>query len=163
MTEVITIGLDLAKSVFHVHGIDRSSEVVLRCQLRRQQVIPFFGKQKPCLVAMEACASAHYWARELTKLGHQVRLIPPAHVKPYVKRGRKNDAVDAAAICEAASRPHMQFVPIKTEEQQAKLALHRVRQLLMTQCTMLSNALRSHFAEFGIIAAQGKAGVNGLV
>lgn len=163
MTEIITIGLDLAKSVFQVHGVDKDLQVVVRRQLRRSGVIPYFSKLKPCLVAMEACASAHYWGRELTKLGHQVRLIPPAHVKPYVKRGRKNDAVDAAAICEAASRPHMQFVPIKTEEQQARLTLHRVRRLLMTQRTMLGNALRSHFAEFGITAPQGQAGLNDLV
>lgn len=163
MTEISTIGFDLAKSVFQVHGVDGDLQVVVRRQLRRSGVIPFFSRLKPCVVAMEACASAHYWARELSKLGHQVRLIAPAHVKPYVKRGRKNDAVDAAAICEAVSRPHMQFVPIKTEEQQAKLALHRVRRLLLTQRTMLSNALRSHFAEFGITAPQGRAGLNKLV
>jgi len=163
MTEVITVGFDLAKSVFQVHGVDKDFQPVIRRQLRRSAVLPFFTKLRPCVVAMEACASAHYWAREITKLGHTVRLIPPAHVKPYVKRGRKNDAVDAAAICEAVTRPHMQFVPIKTQEQQAALSLHRVRKLLMTQRTMLSNALRSHFAEFGIIAPQGQAGVGSLV
>lgn len=163
MDKVSTIGFDLAKNVFQVHGVDEAHQVVVRRQLRRAGVIAFFAKLPPCLVGMEACASAHYWGRELSKLGHTVRLIPPAHVKPYVKRGRKNDAVDAAAICEAVTRPHMQFVPIKTEDQQAVLMLHRARRLLITQCTMLGNALRAHFAEYGIIAPQGKAGLGKLL
>jgi len=159
MTKVSTIGFDLAKNVFQVHGVDDAYQVVVR----RANVLAFFAKLPPCLVGMEACASAHYWARELTELGHTVRLIPPAHVKPYVKRGRKNDEVDAAAICEAVTRPHMQFVPIKTEEQQAALMLHRARRLLVTQRTMLGNALRAHFAEYGTIAAQGQAGLGTLI
>lgn len=163
MNKVSTIGFDLAKNVFQVHGVDDSYQTVIRRQLRRSAVIAFFAKLPPCLVGMEACASAHYWARELSKLGHKVRLIPPIHVKAYVKRGRKNDAVDAAAICEAVSRPHMQFVPIKTEEQQAELMLHRARRLLITQKTMLGNALRAHFAEYGTIAPQGQAGLGKLV
>lgn len=163
MTELSMIGFDLAKSVFQVHGLDSAGQVMLRRQLRRAEVLTFFAKQRPCVVGMEACASAHYWARELGKLGHQVRLLPPAYVKPYVKRGRKNDAVDAAAICEAMQRPHLQTVPVKTEAQQAVLALHRVRTLLITQRTMLGNAVRGHFAEFGITAPQGEAGLGRLL
>lgn len=163
MAEISTIGFDLAKSVFQVHGIGEAGEVIIRRQLRRAEVVRFFAKLPPCLVGMEACASAHYWARTLVKLGHEVRLLPPAQVKPYVKRGRKNDAVDAAAIAEAVTRPHMQFVPIKTEEQQAALMLHRTRRLLITQRTMLGNALRSHFAEFGLIERMGEAGLGKLV
>ena len=163
MSQISTIGFDLAKSVFQVHGIDAVGQVIIRRQLRRAEVVKFFAKLPPCRIGMEACASAHYWARTLVKLGHDVRLIPPAHVKPYVKRGRKNDAVDAAAIAEAASRPHMQFVPVKTEEEQAALMLHRTRRLLITQRTMLGNALRSHFAEFGITERVGEAGLGKLV
>jgi transposase len=157
------IGLDLAKNVFQVHGIDGAEQVVVRRQLRRAETIKFFAKLSPCLVGMEACGSAHYWARELTKLGHTVRLIPASAVKPYVKRGKKNDATDAAAICEAVGRPHMQFVPIKTEEQQAVLMLHRARETLVGQRTTLMNALRSHLAELGIIAAQGFAAFKTLL
>lgn len=163
MTELSMIGFDLAKSVFQVHGVDGCGLVAVRRQLRRGEVIKFFSKLAPCLIGMEACASAHYWARELVKLGHEVRLIPPAYVKPYVKRGRKNDATDAEAICEAMQRPHIQVVPVKTEEQQAALSLHRVRSLLMTQRTMLGNALRAHFGEFGITVPQGDAGLGKLV
>ncbi len=163
MTEVSMIGFDLAKSVFQVHGVDGAGLVAVRRQLRRGEVIKFFSKLAPCLIGMEACASAHYWARELVKLGHEVRLIPPAYVKPYVKRGRKNDATDAEAICEAMQRPHIQVVPVKTEEQQAALSLHRVRSLLMTQRTMLGNALRAHFGEFGITVPRGDAGLGKLV
>lgn len=163
MSEIITIGLDIAKSVFQVHGVDVNGQVVVRRQLRRGEVVKFFAKLAPCRIGLEACASAHYWARTLASLGHEVRLIPPSHVKPYVKRGRKNDAVDAAAICEAIQRPHMQFVPIKTEEQQAALMLHRARRLLMSQRTMLGNGLRSHFAEFGIIEPVGPTGLERLV
>lgn len=163
MSNASMIGLDLAKSVFQVHGVNPEGKVVVRRQLRRSEVVKFFANLAPSLIGLEACASAHYWARTLVKLGHEVRLIPPSHVKPYVKRGRKNDAVDAAAICEAMTRPHMQFVPIKTEEQQAALMLHRARSLLMSQRTMLGNALRSHFAEFGIIAPVGAAGLSKLL
>jgi len=163
MDKISTIGLDLAKGVFQIHCIDPAGEVVARRQLRRGEVLRYFSKLGPCVVGMEACASSHYWARELTALGHDVRLIPPAYVKPYVKRGRKNDVTDAAAICEAMASKGMTFVPIKTVEQQAALMLHRARRLLVTQRTMLSNALRSHFAEFGIIDAQGMAGLNRLI
>jgi transposase len=163
MTEVATIGLDLAKRVFQVHGVDEAGAVTIRRQLRRSEVVRYFAKLPRCVVGMEACASAHYWARTLSELGHDVRLIPASHVKPYVKRGRKNDAVDAAAIAEAVTRPHMRFVPVKTEETQAALMLHRVRRLLITQRTMLANVLRSHFAEFGIVEAEGQAGLGRLV
>lgn len=163
MTEISTIGLDLAKRVFQVHGIDATGAAVLRRQLRRAEVVKFFAKLAPCVVGMEACASAHYWARTLVKLGHEVRLIPPSQVKPYVKRGRKNDAADAAAIAEAVTRPHMQSVPIKSEDTQAVLMLHRTRRLLVGQRTMLANALRSHFAEFGIVEPEGQAGLTRLV
>lgn len=160
--KVSTIGLDLAKSVFQVHGIDDAGQIVLRRQLRRSEMLTFFGRLPRCLLGMEACASAHYWARQLSALGHEVRLLPASHVKAYVKRGKKNDATDAAAICEAVTRPHMQAVPIKTEEQQAVLMLHRSRDLLIGQRTMLSNALRAHLAEFGIVAALGNAGIKAL-
>lgn len=157
MDKVSTIGLDLAKNVFQVHGVDEAEQVVVRRQLRRSEVNKFFAKLSPCLVGMEACGSAHHWARELTKLGHTVRLIPASAVKPYVKRGKKNDATDAAAICEAVTRPHMLFVPIKTEDQQAVLMLHRTRETLVGQRTALINAMRGHLAELGIIAALGFA------
>ncbi|CUW38194.1 Transposase (plasmid) [Magnetospirillum sp. XM-1] len=163
MTEVSTIGFDLAKRVFQVHGVDGDGAVTIRRQLRRSEVVTFFAKLSPCVVGMEACASAHYWARTLAKLGHEVRLIPPSRVKPYVKRGRKNDAADAAAIAEAVTRPHMEFVPVKSEEAQAVLMLHRTRRLLVTQRTMLGNALRSHFAEYGIIEPEGQGGLARLV
>jgi transposase len=163
MVEIITIGLDIAKNVFQVHGIDGAGEVALRRQLRRAQVVTFFGKLPRCLVGMEACGSAHYWARQVGALGHEVRLLPPVHVKPYVKRGRKNDAADAAAICEAVSRPHMQAVPVRSAENQAVLLLHRTRDLLVRQRTMLICALRSHLAEFGVIAGQGKGNFAKLV
>ena len=153
---IVTIGLDLAKYAFQVHGIDESGEVVVRRQLRRGAVEEFFAALPPCLVGMEACATAHHWARRLTALGHQVRLIPPTRVKAYVQRGKKNDATDAAAIAEAVTRPHMAFVPVKSEEQQAVLMLHRTRDLLVRQRTMLINALRAHLAEFGIVAAKGR-------
>jgi transposase len=162
MKNVITIGLDLAKKVFQVHGVDGSGEVTVRRALRRSQVLGFFGKLPPCLVGMEACATAHYWARELSKLGHRVRLIPPAYAKAYVRRN-KNDAADAAAICEAVSRPSMRFVAIKTAEQQAAAGLHKVRELLMKQRTMLMNALRGLMAEFGIVVAAGPHHVGELV
>ena len=156
MDKVITIGLDIAKNVFQVHGVDAAGAVVVRRQLRRSEVLKFFGKISPCLVGLEACATSHYWARRIAAQGHEVRLLPPARVKPYVKLGKKNDAADAAAICEAVTRPHMQFVAVKTADQQAALTLHRARDLLVGQRTMLICAIRAHLAEFGIIAAQGK-------
>jgi transposase len=159
MDEISTIGLDIAKSVFQVHGVDAGGMVVVRRQLRRGEVESFFAKLAPCLVAMEACASAHYWARIIVALGHKVRLLPPAHVKPYVKRGRKNDAADAAAIAEAVTRPQVRFVPVKSIEAQAVVMLHRTRDLLVRQRTMLICALRGHLAEFGLVAAQGKGGL----
>lgn len=149
------IGLDIAKNVFQVHGVDDAGHVVLRRQLRRRDVSRFFAGLEPCVVAMEACGTAHHWARELASLGHEVRLVPPSYVKAYVKRS-KNDAVDAAAICEAASRPSMRFVPVKTLERQAALVPHRVRDLLVRQRTMLINALRSQMAEFGMVAPKGR-------
>jgi transposase len=163
MGEVITVGLDLAKSVFQVHGVDAAGVVVVRRQLRRGEVVKFFAGLTPCLVAMEACGSSHYWARQVGALGHEVRLLPPAHVKPYVKRGRKNDAADAAALAEAVTRPQLRAVPVKSAEAQAMVVLHRTRDLLVRQRTMLICALRSHLAEFGIIAAQGKGGLARLV
>src|SRR6185437_10529871 len=152
MVEVSTIGLDIAKGVFQVHGVDAAGQVVLRRQLRRGTVLKLFGELPPCVVGMEACASAHYWGREIAALGHEVRLMPPTRVKPYVGRGKKNDRVDAAACCEAVSRPSMSFVPLKTVEQQAALMLHRARQLLVEQRTRLANAIRGHLAEVGIVA-----------
>jgi len=160
--QVTTIGLDIAKNVFQVHGIDASEKVVVRKQLRRSQVLAFFKALPPCLVGMEACATAHYWARELTKLGHRVRLMPAKDVKAYVKRN-KNDAADAAAICEAVQRPTMRFVQIKSAEQQGRLMLHRTRDLLMRQRTQVINALRAHLAELGIVAAQGREGIKELL
>ncbi len=163
MDKVSTIGLDIAKSVFQVHGVDETGQVVLRRQLRRRDVLNFFRRLPPCLVGMEACASAHYWGREIAALGHAVRLMPPTRVKPYVKWGRKNDEADAAACCEAVTRPSMQFVPVKTVESQAALMLHRARQLLVEQRTRLGNAIRAHMAECGIVAAKGAAGFAALL
>lgn len=152
--KITTIGLDLAKQWFQVHGVAVGGEVVTRRKLRRGEVLSFFQSLPPCLVGMEACATAHHWARELAALGHTVKLMPPAYVKAYVKRN-KNDAADAEAICEAVTRPTMRFVPVKGVEQQSVLMLHRARNLLVRQRTMLVNALRAHMAEFGIIAPQG--------
>jgi transposase len=163
MNKIITIGVDIAKAVFQVHGVDAAGQVVVRRQLRRAEVMKFFGGLAPCLVGMEACSTSHYWARQIKAVGHEVRLLPPAHVRPYVKRGKKNDAADAAAICEAVTRPHMQFVPVKTEASQAVLMLHRARDLLVRQRTMLINALRGHLAEFGLVAGQGKGNFAKLV
>lgn len=162
MGKVITIGLDIAKQVFQVHGIDAAGVVVVRQKLRRSSVLAFFEGTEPCLVGIEACATAHYWARSIMALGHTVKLMPPTYVKPYVKR-QKNDAADAEAICEAVTRPTMRFVPVKGEEQQGILVLHRTRELLIRQRTMLINALRGHLAEFGIVMRQGRAGVATLV
>ncbi len=154
MMEVSMIGVDLAKNVFHVHGTDAVGRPVLRKKLRRAQLLPFFSGLAPARIGVEAGAAAHHWARELQGLGHDVRLIPPQYVKPFVKTN-KNDAVDAEAICEALARPTMRFAQVKTAEQQSALILHRSRELLVRQRTMLVNALRGHCAEFGIIAPQG--------
>lgn len=160
--QATTIGLDLAKTVFQIHGVDSQGNVVLARQLRRGQMIAFFSKLAPCVVGMEACATAHYWARELAKLGHTVRLMPASYVKAYVKRS-KTDAADAAAICEAVTRPSMRFVPVKTEQQQAALILHRSRDLLIRQRTQLINAVRAHLAEIGLVAATGADGLKALL
>jgi len=162
MSEVSTIGLDIAKSVFQVHGVDVAGAVVVRKRVGRAKMLEYFGELPPCLVGIEACPSAHHWGRELQALGHTVKLIPPSYVKAYLKRG-KNDANDAAAICEAVTRPSMRFVPIKTKEQQTALMLHRTRQLLVRQRTMLSNALRGHLAELGIVSAKGRNGTAELL
>ena len=157
----VRVGLDLAKSVFQVHGVDTAGQTVVRRRLARSQLIQFFAKLPACIIGMEACSSAHHWARELTRLGHEVRLIPPQYVKPYVKRN-KTDAADAEAICEAVGRPNMRFVPIKTKEQQGVLALHRVRALLVRQRTATINAMRGLLGEFGIVAAKGTARLDEL-
>lgn len=150
MDEITTIGIDLAKSVFQLHGVDAEGRPVLRRQLRRSQMLEFFQRQPPCLIGMEACASAHYWARELTRLGHDARLMPPSYVKGYVKRG-KTDKADAEAICEAVSRPSMRFVPVKREDTQALLMTHKAREFLVRQQTRIVNAMRAHLGEFGIV------------
>ena len=162
MEAITTIGLDIAKSVFQVHGIDAAGNVVVRRQLKRRYVLIFFQKLPPCLVGIEACASSHHWSRELQALGHTVRLMPPAYVKPYVKR-HKNDATDAEAICEAVTRPNMRFVATKTPEQQSCLTLHRTRHLFIRQQTSVINAIRAHLAEFGIVAPVGRHGVEQLL
>src|SRR3974390_880205 len=162
MGEVSTIGFDIAKSVFQVHGGDSAGAVVIRKRISRSKVLEFFSGLLPCLVGIEACPSAHHWSRELQALGHTVRLMPPNYVKAYLKRS-KNDANDAAAICEAVTRPSMGFVPIKSEQQQQILILHRSRQLLVRQRTMLSNAIRGHLAELGIISAKGRNGTAELL
>ncbi len=162
MGEVTTIGLDLAKHVFQAHGSDLSGAVVFRKRLRRGQVLEFLARQPPCTVAMEACASAHHWGREISKLGHAVRLIAPAYVKPFVKR-QKNDAADAEAICEAAQRPTMRFVAVKSKAAQAAAIVFRTRDLLVRQRTQIINALRGHLAEYGIVVAKGPAHLGELV
>jgi transposase len=158
----MTVGFDLAKSVFQVHGADQDCRPVVRKKLRRGQVVGFFAGLPPCLIGLEACASAHYWGRELQALGHEVRLIPPQYVKPFVKTN-KNDASDAEAICEALVRPTMRFAAVKSAEQQSVLTLHRARELLVRQRTMLINALRGHCGEFGIVVAQGASKVSALI
>jgi transposase len=162
MQAITTIGIDIAKSVFQVHGVDAEGHVVVRRQLKRRYVLAFFQKLPACLVGIEACASSHHWSRELQALGHKVRLMPPAYVKPYVKR-HKNDATDAEAICEAVSRPNMRFVATKAPEQQSCLTLHRTRHLFIRQQTSVINAIRAHLAEFGIVAPVGRNGVDQLL
>jgi transposase len=162
MQTVTTIGLDIAKSVFQVHGVDAEGNVVIRWQLKRRYVLAFFQKLSPRLVGIEACASAHHWSRELQAIGHCVRLMPPAYVKPYVKR-HKNDATDAEAICEAVIRPNMRFVATKTPEQQSCLTLHRTRHLFIRQQTSVINVIRAHLADFGIVAPVGRNGVKQLL
>ena len=162
MEAVKVIGFDIAKSVFQVHGLNAEGKVIIRRQLKRRHVLPFFQKLPPCLVGIEACASSHYWSRELQALGHTVRLMPAAYVKPYVKR-HKNDATDAEAISEAVTRPNMRFVATKTPEQQSCLTLHRARHLFIRQQTAVINAIRGHLAEFGIVAPVGRKGVEDLL
>ena len=162
MGEVITIGLDIAKSVFQVHGVDGLGAVVIRKRVSRARMLEFFAGLPRCLIGIEACPAAHHWARELQAIGHIVRLMPPSYVKAYLKRS-KNDANDAAAICEAVTRPSMRFVAVKTKEQQAALMLHRARQLLVRQRTMLSNAIRGHLSELGIVSAKGRNGTDELL
>jgi transposase len=162
MQRVTTIGLDIAKSVFQVHGVDAIGNAVIRRQLKRRYVLAFFQKLAPCVVGIEACATSHHWSRELKALGHTVRLMPPAYVKPYVKR-QKNDAADAEAICEAVTRPNMRFVATKTPEQQSCLMLHRTRHLFIRQQTAVINAIRAHLAEFGVVASVGRRGVDELL
>ena len=160
--QVTTLGIDLAKNVFQVHGVDAAGKVVITKKLRRSQVLPLFEGLPRCLIGMEACATSHHWARELKTLGHDVRVMPASYVKAYVKRN-KSDAADAAAICEAVTRPSMRFVPVKTAEQQAVLMLHRTRDLLVRQRTQLINAMRAHLAELGLVAAQGRDGLTALI
>jgi transposase len=162
MQTVTTVGLDIAKSVFQVHCVDAAGQVVIRRQLKRRYVLAFFQKLPPCLIGIEACASSHYWSRQLLALGHTVRLMPAAYVRPYVKR-QKNDAADAEAICEAVTRASMRFVETKTPEQQSCLMLHRTRHLLIRQQTAVINAIRAHLAEFGIVAPLGRLGVEALL
>ena len=162
MQAITTIGLDIAKSVFQVHAVDAAGQVIIRRQLKRRSVLAFFQNLPPCLVGIEACASSHHWSREIKALGHTVRLMPPAYVKPYVKR-QKNDATDAEAICEAVARANMRFVPTKTPEQQSCLMLHRTRHLFIRQQTAVINAIRAHLAELGIIAPVGRKGVEELL
>ena len=162
MQTITTVGLDIAKSVFQVHVVDAQVKVIVRRQLKRRYVLAFFQKLPPCLIGIEACASSHYWSRELQALGHTVRLMPPAYVKPYLKR-QKNDSADAEAICEAVTRANMRFVPTKTTEQQSCLMLHRTRHLFIRQQTAVINAIRAHFAEFGIVAPVGRTGVEELL
>ncbi len=162
MPAITIVGLDIAKSVFQVHGVDSVGQVIIRRQLKRRYVLPFFEKLPPCLVGIEACASSHHWSRELKALGHTVRLMPPAYVKPYVKR-QKNDAADAEAICEAVTRANMRFVATKTPEQQSCLMLHRTRHLFIRQQTAVINTIRAHLAELGIVAPVGRKGVEELL
>jgi transposase len=161
MFEVSTVGVDLAKNVIQVHGVDTDGKTVLRRQLRRNQFLSFFDGRPRCLIGIEACSGAHHWGRLLQEMGHEVRLMPPSYVKPYVKRG-KTDAADAEAICEAVTRPSMRFVPVKSEADSAALVLHRARDFLVGQVTQTSNAIRAHMAEFGIVTAKGSKRVADL-
>ena len=160
--QVTTVGVDLAKSVFQIHGVDGEGATVLVKTLRRGQLLTLFSRLAPCLVGLEACGSAHYWARQIGALGHEVRLIPPAYVKAYVRRN-KTDAADAAAICEAVGRPSMRFVPVKTPDRQAVMSMHKARALLVTQRTRLTNAIRAHLAEYGVVAPTGREGFETLL
>lgn len=162
MKEITTVGLDLAKNVFQVHAVDAVGTVVVRRQVRRAQMLLFFSRLKPCLIGTEACAGAHYWARELAKFGHEARLIPPSYVKPFVKRA-KTDAADAEAICTAVTQPSMRFVPVKTEAQQATLMQHPTRDFLVHQMTRLANAIRAHLGEFGLVVPKGVHNMGRLV
>ena len=162
MVDVRVIGLDIAKSVFQLHGLDDAGATVLQKRLTRARMLPFFEKLAPCLVGIEACATSHYWARELTRLGHEVKLMPAQYVKPYVKR-QKNDMADAEAIAEAVTRPNMRFVAAKTAGEQSAMMLHKVRLMLNRQLVMLSNAIRAHMAEFGTIAPVGRIGTDRLL
>lgn len=162
MQAIAVVGLDIAKSVFQVHGVDAQGSIVVRRQLKRRYVLAFFKKLPSCLVGIEASATSHHWSRELQALGYTVRLMPPAYVKLYVKR-QKNDAADAEAICEAVQRPSMRFVPTKTPEQQSCLMLHRTRHLFIRQQTAVINTIRAHLAEFGIVAPVGRNSVEELL
>jgi transposase len=162
MSEISRVWLDLAKNVFRVHGADGAGRAMLRKKLRRDQVLTFFRQLQPCVVAMEACGGAHFWGREIGKLGHDVRLIPRAYVKPFVKR-QKNDAADAEAICEAAQRPTIRFVAVKSEETQGAAMVFRIRELLIRQRTEAINALRGHLTEFGQVVPQGAANATRLI
>lgn len=162
MEQPTTIGIDLAKTVFQVHGVNQTGTAILKRKLRRNEVLDFFQHLRPCLIGLEACAGAHFWARELTALGHEVRIMPPSYVKPYVKRG-KTDAADAEAICEAVTRPTMRFVPVKSAERQAALLNHKTRDFLVRQRTQLVNTIRAHLSEFGIVVAKGIHNVDRLL
>ena len=162
MQAITTIGLDIAKSVFQVHGVDADGQVVIRRKLKRRYVLAFFEKLPACRIGIEACATSHHWSRQLQALGHKVRLMPPVYVKPYVKR-QKNDAADAEAICEAVTRANMRFVETKTVEQQSCLMLHRTRHLFIREQTAVINVIRAHLAEFGIVAPVGRKGVEELL
>jgi transposase len=162
MTKIATVGLDIAKDVFQVHGVDKNGVVVTRRKLRRNEVLDYFKKLKPCLIGIEACASSHHWARSFIALGHNVKLIAPSFVRPFVK-SQKNDAADAEAICEAIGRPGMRFVSVKSAEQQGVLTVHTTRALLIRQRTMLINAFRGHIAEYGEVARLGRLGVDALL
>ncbi len=162
MGEVVVVGLDIAKSVFQAHGVDAEGQVVIKRRLTRAKLIAFFEALPRCLIGIEACASAHHWGRRLIALGHEVKLMPPSYVKPYVKR-QKNDAADAEAICEAVARPSMRFVGVKTTQQQSVLVIHRARVTLIRHRIGLSNAIRAHMAEFGLAAPIGRLGLQGLI
>ena len=162
MEQPTTIGVDLAKTVFQVHGVNRAGKAIVKRKLRRTQVLTFFAGLEPCLIGLEACAGAHFWARELAAFGHEVRIMPPSYVKPYVKRG-KTDAADAEAICEAVTRPTMRFVPVKSAERQAALLDHKTRDFLVRQRTQLVNTIRAHLCEFGIVVAKGIHNVDRLL